>query len=132
MSQGATRPVITTGMSPEQLGQLKKSLAEEKKRIEKELGEIGQKNPKAEGDFNIRFPQYGQSKDENAQEVTEFEKMKILEANLEKRLGEINETLKKIGEDAYGICQTCSAEIEEPRLKAMPTASLCSVCAKKV
>lgn len=119
-------------MSPEQLEQLKKSLAEEKKRIEKELGEIGEKNPKAEGNFDVRFPQYGQSKDENAQEVAEFEKMKILEANLEKRLGEINETLKKVGEDTYGTCQSCSAEIEQPRLKAMPTASLCAICAKKV
>ena len=119
-------------MTPEQLEQLKKSLAKEKKLIEKELSEIGQKNPKTEGDFNVPFPQYGQSKDENAQEVTEFEKMKILEANLEKRLGEINKALKKIGEDTYGVCQSCSAEIEKPRLKAMPTASLCSVCAKKL
>lgn len=118
-------------MSPEQLEQLKKSLAEEKKIIEKELGEIGQKNPKAEGNFDIRFPQYGQSKDENAQEVTEFEKNKILEANLEKKLGEINEALKKIGENTYGTCQSCSAKIEEPRLKAIPTASLCAVCVKK-
>ncbi|MEK7659388.1 MAG: TraR/DksA family transcriptional regulator [Patescibacteria group bacterium] len=118
-------------MTPKQLEELKKSLAGEKKLIEKELSEIGQKNPKTEGDFDVRFPQYGQSKDENAQEVTEFEKMKILEANLEKKLGEINKTLKKIGEDAYGICQNCSAEIEMPRLKAMPTASLCAVCVKK-
>ncbi|MBI4117397.1 MAG: TraR/DksA C4-type zinc finger protein [Parcubacteria group bacterium] len=119
-------------MSPEQLKQLKKSLAEEKRRIEKELGEIGEKNPRIEGNFDVRFPQYGQSKDENAQEVAEFEKMKILESSLEKKLGEINETLKKIEKDNYGTCQSCSAEIEEPRLKAMPTASLCSVCAKKV
>jgi len=119
-------------MSPEQLEQLKKNLAEEKNRIEKELGEIGEKNPKIEGSFDVRFPQYGQSKDENAQEVAEFEKLKILEANLEKKLGEINETLKKVEGDAYGTCQTCSAKIEEPRLKAMPTAYLCAACAKKV
>lgn len=119
-------------MSPKQLEQFKKSLAEEKKTLEKELGEIGTKNPKTEGDFDVRFPQYGQGKDENAQEVTEFEKNKALEANLEKRLAEINETLKKIKEDGFGICQNCSVEIEEPRLKAMPTASLCASCAKKI
>lgn len=119
-------------MSPEQLEQFKKSLAEEKKKVEKELNEIGRKNPKGEDNFDIRFPQYGQSKDENAQEVTEFETRKVLESNLEKRLSEINETLKKIEKDAYGTCQNCSQEIEEPRLKAMPTAFLCSVCAKKV
>jgi len=119
-------------MTPKQLEQLKESLVQEKKRIEKELSEIGRRNPKGEGNFDVRFPQYGQSKDENAQEVTEFETRKVLESNLEQRLSEINETLKKMGKDAYGVCQNCSQEIEEPRLKAMPTASLCSVCAKKV
>lgn len=119
-------------MTPEQLEQFKKSLTEEKKRVEKELNEIGRKNPKGEDNFDIRFPQYGQGKDENAQEVTEFEKRKVLEANFEELLAEINNTLKKIEKDAYGLCRNCSQEIEEPRLKAMPTASLCSVCAKKV
>lgn len=119
-------------MSPQQLEQFKKSLIEEKRKIEKELSEFGEKNPKIEGNFNIRFPQYGQSKDENAQEVTEFEKLKVLETNLEKRLTEINETLKSIEKGAYGICKNCSEEIEEPRLKAMPTAYLCAVCVKKI
>lgn len=117
-------------MTPEQLEQFKKSLVEEKDRIEKELAEIGQKNPKIEGSFDIRFPQYGQSKDENAQEVTEFEKNKAIEVNLEKKLEEINETLEKMGEDKYGLCQNCSSKIEEPRLKAIPTAVLCASCAK--
>lgn len=118
-------------MTPEQLEKFKKSLVEEKKTIEKELSEIGRKNPKAKGDFEIRFPQYGQGKDENAQEVTEFEKRKALEANLEKRLTEVNGTLKKIDNGGYGVCQNCSLEIEEPRLKAMPTAALCASCSRK-
>ena len=118
-------------MTSEQLKELKASLLEEKKKIEKELGEIGSKNPKTEGNFDVRFPQYGTSKDENAQEVAEFEKRKALEFNLEKKLEEINETLKKIEEGNYGTCQTCSSKIEAPRLKAMPTAYLCASCAKK-
>ena len=117
-------------MDREQLEQFKKSLIEEKSRIEKDLSEIGQKNPKVEGSFDVRFPHYGQSKDENAQEVTEFEKNKAFEANLEKKLNEIIETLKKIEKDDYGMCQSCSSKIEWPRLKAMPTAALCASCAK--
>ena len=73
-------------MEEKQFEQLKKSLAEEKKRIEKELNEIGEKNPKVAGDFDVRFPQFGKSKDENAQEVAEFEKRKSLEASLERQL----------------------------------------------
>ena len=119
-------------MSPKQLEQFKKSLIQEKKKIEKELSEFGEKVPKGRGGFDIRFPRFGQSKDENAQEVTEFEKLKVLETNLEKKLSEINETLKSIDGGAYGICKNCSEEIEEPRLKAVPTAFLCAVCAKKI
>lgn len=119
-------------MDPKQLEQLKKILTEEKSRIEKELNEIGRKNPKIEGNFDIRFPQYGRDKDENAQEVTEFEKRKILETIMEKRLSEINEAIKKMEKDDYGVCQNCSETIEEPRLKAMPTAVFCLSCAKKI
>lgn len=117
-------------MEQKQLEQLKKSLAEEKSLIEKELSEISQKNPKIEGNFDVRFPQYGQGKDENAQEVTEYETRRALEASLEKKLEEINQTLKKLEDDNYGICENCSSEIEKPRLKAMPTAFLCVSCAK--
>ena len=119
-------------MTPQQLEQFKKSLIEEKQKIENELSEIADKNPKGQGNFDVRFPQFGTSKDENAQEVTEFEKLKALEFNLEKKLGEINETLKKAEKGIYGICKTCSEEIETARLKAIPAASLCSSCAKKV
>lgn len=119
-------------MEQKQLKQLKEELLKEKDRIEKELSKIGEKNPKSEGNFDVRFPKYGQSKDENAQEVTEFEKIKVLEGNLEQRFAEINETLTKIEKGDYGICKSCSEEIEEPRLKAMPTAVLCSVCARKI
>ena len=68
-------------MTPKQLKELGESLLEEKGRIEKDLSEIGIRNPKSEDNFDIRFPQYGTSKDENAQEVAEFDKRKALEFN---------------------------------------------------
>ncbi len=118
-------------MLPEQLKKFKETLVKEKETLEKELSEIGKPRPEAKGDFNVNFPQFGQSKDENAQEVAEFEKRKALEFNLEKKLAEINQTLEKIDGGGYGICENCSSEIEKPRLKAMPTASLCASCAIK-
>lgn len=118
-------------MTPKRLEQFKKSLLEEKKRVENELNEIAEKRPQEKGGFGVRFPQYGTSKDENAQEVAEFEKLKVIETKLEERLAEISETLKKTEKGKYGICESCSEEIEEPRLKAVPTAALCSYCVKK-
>lgn len=118
-------------MDPKQLEQLKKTLLEEKKKLENELNEIARRNPQIKDDFEVRFPRYGTTRDENALEVAEFEKLKAIEMNLEKKLAEIKETLKKIDQDSYGICRTCLEPIEEPRLKAIPTASLCAVCAKR-
>jgi len=118
-------------MDKDKLQQFKKILLEEKKTLEKELKEIANKNPNIKGDFKTRFPQYGETNDENAQEVADFEKMKSLEYELETKLAKINETLKKIEQGSFGICETCKKPIEEPRLKAMPIATTCSVCVKK-
>lgn len=117
-------------MTPQKLKELKKSLLEEKKRIEKELSEIAIKIPRKKDEFEVAFPEYGETKDENAQEVSDFEKLKIIENDLEQRLNQINETLKRIEEGKYGICDKCSSKIEEIRLRVMPTASLCVSCAK--
>jgi len=118
-------------MDKDKLQQFKKILLEEKKTLEKELKEIANKNPNIKGDFKTRFPQYGETNDENAQEVADFEKMKSLEYELETKLAKINEALKKIEQGSFGICEICKEPIEEPRLKAMPIATTCSVCVKK-
>ncbi|OGW28649.1 MAG: hypothetical protein A2X59_03575 [Nitrospirae bacterium GWC2_42_7] len=43
-------------------------------------------------------------------------------------LFEINEALRKIAEDTYGICEECGDEISEKRLSIMPSATLCINC----
>ena len=109
---------------------LLKSLKEEEQTILAELNELARKNPKVEGDFNVPFPDEGTSLDENAREITEFERTKAVVDNLEKRLKSIKETIKKLEEGSYGQCQKCSTGIGEERLKAMSTANLCINCAK--
>ena len=107
-----------------------KSLQEEEKTILAELNNLAIKNPKVEGDFNVPYPNEGDSMDENAREITEFERTKAVTDNLEKRLKDIKETIKKIGEGSYGQCEKCSVAIGEERLKVVPTANLCINCAK--
>lgn len=52
------------------------------------------------------------------------EKRGTLDA-LETRFNNIKRALKKIEDDAYGVCEICTAEIEADRLEANPAARTC-------
>ena len=43
-------------------------------------------------------------------------------------LHDIDESLRKIGEGSYGVCEECGEEIGEKRLHVLPTATLCVIC----
>ncbi len=43
-------------------------------------------------------------------------------------LHDIDETLRKIEEGTYGVCEECGEEIGEKRLHVLPTATLCVIC----
>ncbi|MCM8763821.1 MAG: TraR/DksA C4-type zinc finger protein [Candidatus Omnitrophica bacterium] len=45
-------------------------------------------------------------------------------------LEKIEESLKKIEEKKYGICETCNKPIPKARLRAVPYAKLCIQCQK--
>lgn len=49
-----------------------------------------------------------------------------------KLIAKIDETLQKIENGTYGICEMCGKEIEEERLKARPVASYCIECKKRL
>jgi len=44
------------------------------------------------------------------------------------KLVQIDEALKSIEDESYGICESCGEEIDQDRLKAMPFAKLCLSC----
>jgi len=118
-------------MNKDELQKLKETLLEEKQRIEEALGEFATKDPEAKDDYDSIFPDLdGVSADENAQEVTEFDRRKSLEYNLETRLADINKKLAEIEEGTHGVCHNCEGDINPERLKAVPTANLCINCAK--
>ena len=119
-------------MDQKDLQKLKEILLKEKEKIESELSKIATKDPNTKDDYDAIFPDLGSSPDENAQEVTEFDKRKSLEYNLERRLADINRKLDEIEEGTHGVCHTCGGEINPKRLDAVPTAILCISCAKKI
>src|SRR5579884_8007 len=48
-----------------------------------------------------------------------------LKENLTQTLNKIQLSLKKLNKGTYGICEKCGKQIEEERLLAYPTATLC-------
>ena len=96
----------------------KKSLLEEKTRLEEKIKKLKQ------------YPDYGQNEDDNAKETADYENNLSVEGQLVFLLNKVNNALAAIENGTYGKCQKCSGPIEEGRLEIMPYAELCISCRK--
>lgn len=119
-------------MTPQELQKLREDLLQEIQIIEAELGRFTVKNPVVRDDYQSVFPKTENSDtlDEKARSVTDYENERAIEQSLEMRLKEKKDTLAKLESGSYGICEKCRFNIDEKRLKAVPTAHLCFDCAK--
>jgi RNA polymerase-binding transcription factor DksA len=97
----------------------KSFLLKEKQRLGKEL------------DLIRKFPQFGDTDEDNAQEVETFEGYKGLEKGMDSLLKEVNRALNKLEKGTYGICEVCKKTIETGRLQAFPAARTCVECVNK-
>lgn len=52
--------------------------------------------------------------------------------DMQKRVGEIDNALKKINKNQYGHCERCKKPILQARLKLIPEASFCIDCEKRL
>lgn len=105
----------------------KKKLLAEKKLVEKELGSVGRRNPENAVDWEPVAPngERPAERDEVADKLESFEENVAIVRQLESRLGEITEALKRIEGSSYGKCAVCGNAIEEDRLGANPAATTC-------
>lgn len=51
------------------------------------------------------------------------------QADLQRRLADVEGALTRLGDDTYGRCRDCGATILFERLQALPTTLLCVTCA---
>ena len=103
-------------------GDEKEMLRQERAQVENELASLRaemQQAPEMTGD-------------EVDLNVYEREKTFGLIAAYERRLEEIDTTLKVAAEGKYGICERCGAAIDPERLKIFPETRLCVSCKNKV
>lgn len=47
-------------------------------------------------------------------------------------LGEVDEALKRIAENRFGLCEECTEPVPKERLKAIPYTRYCVTCARKL
>jgi len=114
------------------LQEFKTALEKERDLLTKELETIATPDPHVKGDWDIKHEEWGEdqitSKEEletgeNVNESDEDMKNKALSDRLELRLKEVNNALKRMEGDTFGICEVCKKEIDIERLKANPAAS---------
>lgn len=119
-------------MDQQKLEQFKNLLTKEKNQLEEQLKQFTKPDPRAENDYDARFPEHGDKEDENAAEIADYTVNLPLERALEKQLQDVDAALKRIDEGKYGLCKYCHQSIEEKRLEARPTSSACISCKKQL
>lgn len=115
-------------LNPEILVELKNSLQEEHDKLVDGLASFA-KPGEVKGDWVSRFPKFeseenfsSSQREEEADEVEEYEARLATEHSLESRLLEVKRALERIYTRQYGICLKCEQDISLERLKANPAA----------
>jgi DnaK suppressor protein len=108
-------------ISKESLKELESLLKEEKKRIEKEIEDVG----------SADFRNDTNNQEEESDEREEAGINESVTVSLKGSLKNINFALDKMGAGAYGVCEECGNEISLELLKVDPESRLCQSCKLK-
>lgn len=106
-------------------------LLTDKARLQKELSRYS-KNGGVDGNDESLFPDYGNSEEDNALEVADYEANLSIESDLKRSLRDVEAALSRLETGQYGVCKYCKKAIEEKRLVARPTSSACIACKKTI
>lgn len=108
------------------LGHFKDRLQEEKQKLEKEIDHYQKEDPYKS---NLRSTEV---LDDAITEIEEHDRLVATSEQLQEDLKEVVVALARLENGQYGVCISCGQKIEDERLEAMPTASLCLACQKKL
>ena len=107
----------------------KKKLEDEKRLLVEELSNIGAINPQNSSDWEavLKKEESMDTADPNvaADRHEEYEKRHAIIDELEIRLHNVGDALKRIEEGTFGVCKIGGEQIEEDRLNANPAARTC-------
>ena len=109
------------------LNSIKKYLLSKQREVKKNLREVEKDDP-ATTPFLAETSESGT----DSWVADEHTKIVVVKEQLKKISSSIKNALIKIRKGDYGKCERCGKQIEIGRLLAMPTATLCLSCSKKV
>lgn len=113
-------------LSVDDIKKIEEQLIKERIEILKEINKITNDSD------NVKFPEYGNKLDENAQEINEYTTNLATDKVLESTLRDIEKALERIKDKSYGVCKYCKKPINPKRLMARPVASACVECKTKL
>ena len=70
------------------------------------------------------------TQDDDASEREEHARVSALKIDIEKTVTKVEEALKRVSEDKYGVCVECGKHIDKARLQIIPEASRCINCSR--
>lgn len=107
----------------------KERLTEEAARLEAELAEVGNRNPKNPVDWEAKPQETGQEADPNdaADQMEGFGENAAVLEDLEIRYRAVKGALERIEAGTYGVCSVGGEAIQSDRLDADPAAATCTV-----
>lgn len=115
-------------LNPELLVELKNSLQQEHDKLVDELAAFAKPGVNKD-DWVSKFPKFeseenfsSSQREQEADEVEEYETRLATEHSLESRLLEVKRALERIYTRQYGVCLKCGGDISLERLKANPAA----------
>jgi len=115
-------------LDPKTIKEIETQLLAQKKQILHDLKGSSRVDDHEADDRSVKFPEYGDKPDENAQEISDYSTDMATEKVLEKSLADIESALGRIKKGSYGLCKYCSNPIAKKRLLARPTANSCVSC----
>lgn len=115
-------------LTKEEIGKIKTDLVNRRAQILEDLKDIAEDD----GERKVKFPEYGDKSDENAQEIGEYTTNLATDKVLESTLRDIDSALDRIEKGTYGVCKYCGDHIAKKRMMARPVASACIPCKTKL
>jgi DnaK suppressor protein len=119
-------------LSKKFLQEIREILHKQKEKLEQDLLSFARPNSKNPEDFETVFPDFGESTEDNSNEVEVYQDNLAIEDSLERSLRDVIHALKRLDSSAYGVCKYCGKSIDEDRLRARPTSSSCVDCKLKL
>jgi DnaK suppressor protein len=112
-------------MNKKDLEYFKTKLEKERGLLEEEMKTVGMKDPSNPGGWSATSNDKDiDSADDNevADKMEELEENNAILSQLEKQYKEVTDSLKRITDGVYGICEISGDPIERERLEANPSA----------